>query len=1604
MPSFASPSAEICRRSCWRLGLLLAGILFSVCVQGEAVRRDFYFQSLTTEQGLAQNTVSAFLQDRSGLVWIGTSSGLQQYDGYGFTTYEHSSDETDSAPEGPVSALAEDGEGNIWIGTGVSGLVRHTPSSGAFRIMNAAGAPAGSMHVHALLFDAGRGLWVGSNAGLALVDPRDGHRLRLLPLAREDASGSASVRQLRLGRDGTLWVATSAGLWRLAPHAEALEQVAAAAIAEPRALLVDHDGHVQVSTPEGVYRVAPDGAAERIWSAEGDRFVNAMAEDARGRLWLAVPQEGLVVFDPVQATTLWLRPHDHLDGALPDAIVTSLTFDRAGLLWIGTEERGVIKVDPDGAAFRLLSDRDPARQRTAANYLRAVHEDRAGRLWLGTQGDGFKRYLPEEKRFEYFDDLVLQPRPREAKPPRLLVHAFADGGDDGQLWVATNRGAGLLDPARRVLALLPVANDAQGLPDRDVRCLLAARDGSLWLGSARGGVTRYDPRSKAWLHYRAEAGADAIGGLADDMVLALHEDPAGRIWAGSMTGLNLIDPVRQRVRVFRSEPKDPASLPADPIRALYSSADGVLWIGTQAGLARLDALDEAHARFSRWLPRDGLPSGTVYAIAGGRMGRIWFSTNRGIASFDPRSGAFRTFTIADGLQGMEFNGGAATTLRNGDLAFGGVNGLNLFTPHAIVASRYVAPVVFTEVRVGPRDAPALRSGRTLTMAASERVVRFQFAALDFAAPERNHFAYRLDGFDDHWIEAGTRHDATYTNLDPGRYTFQVRASNHDGYWNGEPATMALVVTPSWWDSPAARTAWLLCAAGLILLLWRWQRRRRNEERSLHRDLKEREDRLRLALWGSGDDFWDWNFSRGEIVVTAPEDLVKGASARPSAMSQAGFDEHVHPDDLPTLRQLLDQHISRASEAFEAEYRVRNRRGDWVWVLVRGKIVERDADGQPLRMCGTARNVTAARAAERERRVAQEVIRSMTEAVTVTDLEFRFLSVNPAFTRITGWRQDEVAGQSAELLDSSQHPPEFYLAMRDTLTRSGHWRGELWQRRKDGDEFLCWFETTEVRDANGVRTHFVGVLNDITDRKRAEQELRYLANYDTLTGLPNRTLLSERLGHAIIRARRTARKVAVLFLDLDRFKHVNDSMGHATGDRMLKAAGSRLRQIVREGDTVARLGGDEFTVVLEDVVSVIEAEHVAGKILAAFEQPLELDNGQEVVISPSIGISLYPDHGQVPTDLLKFADTAMYQAKEDGRNTYKVYTEAMDAAARLRATMIAALRKALERNEFSLVYQPKLSLLDERITGVEALLRWRSSELGDVSPGVFIPIAEETGLIIEIGEWVVAQACAQLARWRDAGVHDIAMSINVSVLQLLRGDLIQRLCDVLAEHDIPPNQIELELTESMVMANAEQSITTLRKLKAIGVTLAIDDFGTGYSSLSYLKRLPIDTLKIDKEFVGDLTTDPDDEAITATVITMAHSLGLNVIAEGVETRRAARVPARAGLRRDPGPLAVAPAAARAVSGVPAAARRAPQHRARRVAGLMRKPRRLDAIFRRMSAPEQTLLAIGERLDRLLALCRTLPDENRSLRHSQEQLASERAQLLARTSRRVRASRR
>ena len=684
----------------------------------------------------------------------------------------------------------------------------------------------------------------------------------------------------------------------------------------------------------------------------------------------------------------------------------------------------------------------------------------------------------------------------------------------------------------------------------------------------------------------------------------------------------------------------------------------------------------------------------------------------------------------------------------------------------------------------------------------------------------------------------------------------------------------------------AVAAALLLAAACVVLSARVRAARTAEAR-----LREREAGFRAALWASGQRYWDLHVPTAGLryLMARHGDARHGLEPAAPSVEPAAV---IHPDDLPAVVERMHRHLAGETTEFSSEHRVRphasSRSGDWTWIRARGRVVERDPDGAPLRVAGTSLDIDDSRAIERENRIASEVLRSMSEAVAVLDLHFRFLAVNPAFTRMTGHGAAAVAGRGAEILDSIEHDPPRGRGVRGILEREGRWSGEMWQRRHNGEEFLCAIEAATVRgsEAPGERM-YVLMLSDITLHKRAEEELRYLANFDALTNLPNRSLLAERLSRAIVRARREDTRVAVLFLDLDRFKDINDSLGHAAGDRILRAVATRLQQAVGEGQTVARLAGDEFTIVLEDLACPEDAERVAREIIMAFEAPLEPGDGQEVSVSPSIGISLYPDHARVPTELLKRADAAMYQAKAAGRRTYMRYDDSMEAGIRRRATLAGALHKALDRGELRVVYQPRQMLATSRITGAEALLRWSSPEHGEIPPADFIPLAEENGMILEIGEWVLREACLALRRWRQHGLSDLTMSVNMSVLQLLRGDFAEVVRRVLDDTGVPPDALELELTESMLMANAAQTANKLQAFRELGVSLAIDDFGTGYSSLAYLKRLPITTIKIDQTFIADLGHEPEGASIATTVIAMAHGLGLMVVAEGVETESQAR---------------------------------------------------------------------------------------------------------------------
>jgi len=528
-----------------------------------------------------------------------------------------------------------------------------------------------------------------------------------------------------------------------------------------------------------------------------------------------------------------------------------------------------------------------------------------------------------------------------------------------------------------------------------------------------------------------------------------------------------------------------------------------------------------------------------------------------------------------------------------------------------------------------------------------------------------------------------------------------------------------------------------------------------------------------------------------------------------------------------------------------------------------------------------RDLSAEKHTEDRLRLASTVFDNAAEGIAVLDANFRVTTVNPAFTTVTGFDLADVLGRRPFFLTSTATDGELVDEIWTAIRQNGRWESEHWSARKDGQEYAVWLSISATTDELGTISQYAVVFSDITQRKRDEERIRYQATYDALTGLPNRSLFMDRLGMALHQAQRNNLRVGLMFIDLDGFKLINDTLGHDVGDELLKEVAQRLLVCVRQGDTVTRFGGDEFTIIMPDLGEMRNVLAIAHRIIDSLKLPFMLQ-GTEAYISASIGITSFPDDAKTVQALLKNADAAMYRAKETGKANFQFYTHGLDEESSARLTIKNGLSKALERREFELLYQPKCDVATGRLTGAEALLRWRSAELGMMLPATFIPVLEETGLIDSVGDWVLETACAQHKAWRDAGHGHMRVAVNLSVRQLRQGTLVKTVETLLGRYSIDPSGLELEITESMILKDTENAVAVLKELFAMGVHLTMDDFGTGYSSLSYLKRFPQNTIKIDRSFVNDIAVDPDDLEIIRTIINMGHSLRRRVVAEGVET--------------------------------------------------------------------------------------------------------------------------
>ncbi|MDX2370769.1 MAG: EAL domain-containing protein [Colwellia sp.] len=651
--------------------------------------------------------------------------------------------------------------------------------------------------------------------------------------------------------------------------------------------------------------------------------------------------------------------------------------------------------------------------------------------------------------------------------------------------------------------------------------------------------------------------------------------------------------------------------------------------------------------------------------------------------------------------------------------------------------------------------------------------------------------------------------------------------------------------------------------------------------TLKNQAEKNEKRLAGVLGGSNEGMWDWNTQTNDVFHNERWETITGVVDCENSFEE--FQRCIFKDDKThvnkALKRLLEQNTP-----YSIEYRIVHPNDDKeIWIWDRGVVLDHNEQGEPLWVVGIIQDITKRKKAEEKLKLAASVFLHSRESISITDDTATIIDINDAFTHITGFSREEAIGQNPSFLHSGRQSPEFYADMWQALEKEGYWSGEVWNRRKNGEVYAVMKTISAVRDEQGITTHYVSLGSDITPLKEHQAQLEHIAHYDVLTNLPNRSLLADRLSQAVLQCSRHEQSLAVVFLDLDGFKQVNDTYGHDMGDELLIALSVRMKEALRESDSLARIGGDEFVAVLAELAKVEDCEPVLERLLLAASEPVTI--GDIVLnISASIGVTLYPQDSVDADQLMRHADQAMYVAKESGKNRYHLFDTAQDDAVKVKRESLEAIRSALDNHQFVLYYQPKVNMRTGLVTGFEALIRWQHPERGLLNPIQFLPVIENNPMMIEMGEWVIDSALTQISQWQAMGLNlPVNTSVNIAAVQLQQPDFTLRLTTLLAAHpDVEPCCLELEVLETSALEDVQHASTTMSACIALGVNFALDDFGTGYSSLTHLRRLPANLIKIDQTFVRDMLHDADDFAIVEGVIALAKSFKREVIAEGVET--------------------------------------------------------------------------------------------------------------------------
>lgn len=1405
------------------------------------------------KDGLSQSFVYSIAEDEEGFIWIATQDGLNRFDGESFKDYKSIVSNPKSIADNFIRKVFIDSDNTLWVGTS-SGLSRYDRELDQFTNFYHQEGEVNSLAddvIWDIFEDSSRSLWVSTSLGLHKFNQEEGNfqRIRI----RGFESKLREVKKIYQDKKENYWFGT-------------------------------FDNGIYVSNKNLTYTFGLHESNNRFGlSVEANSLFDIRFFEKY--YWLAT-DIGLIRLNDsmTQAKAIDLNLSKSDANLEVDKTVRAIEVVSEDQLWLGTHD-GVILLDVYSFETSKQNTKD-SYYSLSSDKVYSLFQSKLGKVFIGTK-KGLNVFNPPTKLFEHV-------------PINETVETITET-DDGNLWFITvGRGLQLLSEdgviqlpfhfANNVNYLTPSTNntllaltndnevyqiDSQSLSykllskiDIDLYTshfnFLTDKQNKLWFTNTQKSLVALDLNTSAQVN---------LSDIDNIVAIDIYENS---IWLLSEQGVYEYTPNISELKKF-DLPEELS--PYIEISESIKISKSWIWLTSQSnGLIAINRGSKVANIINTEL---GLINDTINSIEIDQSENAWLTTTKGVSVVNSKTSSVQNFYNDFKLESNEPILSSAELTNDNFLYYGGTDGIHrVDIDKALNLKKEINEPILTNLKVLNKNISPTKNNKSILKSQLSQTDLFTLShadspfSIEFVSPNASlngqlGYKYRLTGLDSNWIETDTNNKrATYTNLSAGLYTFEVQAFDKYHPEIRKSKTIKINILPPWWLSSTAIFAYVLMIMAIVAYFIQQGR----YKRQYNLQIKKSEERLKLSLWGSGDEMWDWNISTGKIyrsniwgILEFPQDGRRNLGTEQT---------NIHPQDIPRVREALNEHFEDDSTHFEATYRVKGKNEKWMWILDRGKIVERDKSNEPTRMTGTLKDISHIKTAEERLKLFAKCIENISDAVIIYDRQFITVDVNKAYQKITGINRQSMLGKSMKF---TRYSETFNQNVKKHLITKGSWHGEIESIRADKELYLTDLNIDVIRDENNNISHFVGVFSDITQRKKTEAELRKLANSDTLTGLPNRSyfqanqakLVNNKIPHAL------------LVFDLDNFKKINDSMGHEVGDVLLCKVADRMLNVGRKQDSVYRLGGDEFSLIIENTNDIHTITTIAKDILKTIAQPLKLKS-QELVLYSSIGIVLFPEDGASPQELLKNADTAMYHAKDQGGNKYQFFSESMNKQAVKRLQIENLIRHGLKEDFFSVFFQPKIEISTGKISGMEALVRFETPTKGIISPGVFIPVSEETGQIIDIGEVVLRKSCVATKKWVEAGLFKGRIAVNLSAVQFTQPNLVKMISDILDETGLEAKYLELEITEGTVMDSPQEAIDTMLQIRAMGIHLSLDDFGTGYSSLAYLKKFPLNTLKIDKAFVDDIELSDQGRNMVATIVTIAHNLGMNVVAEGVET--------------------------------------------------------------------------------------------------------------------------